>query len=221
MNQDTGTGVGSFTDDNVASVGHSRHNIGVQSDLGRLKRKYHEIRTENLQLKKETETVQSSAGFSETMHVHPTASSSSRPDAFHSCATFSDETTAASKFNGKLVESIFIIEVCAGTARLSRTAQNMGFKVMAIDHSSRRSSCGMPIQCFELEDPAQVEALADLFQLSITTLLLFGLHHLVAQQVELANENKLNWKGWAIFFLVRLDLNCNQTKWMGFQELTS
>ena len=141
-------------------MGQSRHNIGVQSDLGRLKRKYHEIRTENLQLKKETETVKSPAGFSETMHVHPAASSSSRPDAFHSCATFSDETPDASKFKGKLIESIFIIEVCAGTARLSRTAQNMGFKVMAIDHSSRRS-CGMPIQCFELEDPAQVEALAD------------------------------------------------------------
>ena len=31
---------------------------------------------------------------------------------------------------------------------------------MAIDHSSKRS-CGMPIQCFELEDPAQVQSLSD------------------------------------------------------------
>ena len=199
---------------------HSRHNIGVQSDLGRLKRKYHEIRTENLQLKKETETVKSPAGFSETMHVHPAASSSSRPDAFHSCATFSDETPDASKFKGKLIESIFIIEVCAGTARLSRTAQNMGFKVMAIDHSSRRS-CGMPIQCFELEDPAQVEALADFISTEHNHIAFVCLHHRVAQQVELVNENKSDWKGWAIFFPARLDLNCNQIKWMGFQELTS
>ena len=139
---------------------HAQHNIGVQSNLGRLKRKYHKIRNENSQLKKETETVQSSAGSSETLHVDPMTSSSSTSDALHGGATLSDETTASSKFNGKLVESFFIIEICAGTARLSRTAQNMGFKVMAIDHSSRRS-CGMPIQCFELEDPTQVEALAD------------------------------------------------------------
>ena len=137
-----------------------QHNIGVQSDLGRLKRKYHKIRTENSLLKKVTEKVPSSADNPETLHVDSMTSSSSTSNAFHGGATFNDETTAASKFNGKLVESLFIIEVCAGTARLSRTAQNMGFKVMAIDHSSKRS-CGMPIQCFELEDPTQVKALAD------------------------------------------------------------
>ena len=137
-----------------------QHNNGVQSDLGRLKRKYHKIRTENSQLKKVTEKVPSSAGNPETLHVDPMTSSSSTSNTFHGGATFDDEMTAASKFNGKLVESFFIIEVCAGTARLSRTAQNMGFKVMAIDHSSKRS-CGMPIQCFELEDPTQVTALAD------------------------------------------------------------
>ena len=137
-----------------------QHNIGVQPDLGRLKRKYHKIRTENSQLKKATEKVPSSADNPETLHVDSMTSSSSTSNAFHGGATFNDETTTASKFNGKLVESLFIIEVCAGTARLSRTAQNMGFKVMAIDHSSKRS-CGMPIQCFELEDPTQVKALAD------------------------------------------------------------
>ena len=160
MDRGTGTGVGSFTTDNGASVEHAQHNIGVQSNLGRLKRKYHEIRTENSQLKKVTETVQSSAGSSETLRVDPMTSSSSTSNALHGGATFDGETTASSKFNGKLVESFFIIEVCAGTARLSRTAQNMVFKVMAIDHSSKRS-CGMPIQCFELEDPTQVAALAD------------------------------------------------------------
>ena len=71
-----------------------------------------------------------------------------------------DGNSAQSKFKDKLVDTLFIIEICAGTARLSRTAQNMGFKVMAVDHSSKRS-CGMPIQCFELEDPAQVQALSD------------------------------------------------------------
>ena len=160
MDQDTGTGVESSATDNGASVEHLQHTIGVQSDLGRLKRKYHKIRAENSQLRRVTETVQSSAGSSETLHGELTTSSSSRSNALHGGATFCDETTAASKFNGELVESFFITEVCAGTARLSRTAQNMGFKVMAVDHSSKRS-CGMPIQCFELEDPTQVAALAD------------------------------------------------------------
>ena len=132
----------------------------ANSDLGRLKRKYHKIRTENSQSQNFKEPVQVAAGSSQTLHAGSWTPISSGSSSLHGGTSTIGEVNASSKFCGKLVDTLFIIEVCAGTARLSRTAQNMGFKVMAIDHSSKRS-CGMPIQCFELEDPAQVQSLSD------------------------------------------------------------
>ena len=132
----------------------------ANSDLGRLKRKYHKIRTENSQSQNFKEPVPIAAGSSQTLHAESSTPIPSGSSSLHDGASSTGEVNASSRFNGKLVDTLFIIEVCAGTARLSRTAQNMGFKVMAIDHSSKRS-CGMPIQCFELEDPAQVQSLSD------------------------------------------------------------
>ena len=130
-----------------------------QSELGKLKRKYHQICKENSK-SQHTTPATNEAGDSGTMQAEFGTSTTSASNYMHVSAPSSDVNSAESKFKGKLVDTLFIIEICAGTARLSRTAQNMGFKVMAVDHSSKRS-CGMPIQCFELEDPTQVEALAD------------------------------------------------------------
>ena len=62
------------------------------------------------------------------------------------------------KFAGKLLNDILIVEVCAGSARLTRIAREAGFHGLAIDHSSSRS-CGIDICIFELEDQTQVDEL--------------------------------------------------------------
>ena len=55
------------------------------------------------------------------------------------------------------------MEVCAGSARLTRKAREAGFNGIAIDHSSQRS-CGIDICIFELEDPNQVQDLCNFIE---------------------------------------------------------
>ena len=52
--------------------------------------------------------------------------------------------TSAKSFHGMSLEDLFIIEICAGSARLSKVAHQCGFRTMAVDHSTARS-CGFPI----------------------------------------------------------------------------
>ena len=66
------------------------------------------------------------------------------------------ETKQMNKFAGKLLNDILVVEICAGSARLTRIAREAGFHGLAIDHSSSRS-CGVDICLFELEDQTQVE----------------------------------------------------------------
>ena len=52
--------------------------------------------------------------------------------------------TSAKSFHGMSLEDLFIIEICAGSVRLSKVAHQCGFRTMAVDHSTARS-CGFPI----------------------------------------------------------------------------
>ena len=68
------------------------------------------------------------------------------------------EAKQRNKFAGKLLNDILIVEICAGSARLTRVAREAGFHGLDIDHSSSRS-CGIDICIFELEDQTQVDEL--------------------------------------------------------------
>ena len=61
-------------------------------------------------------------------------------------------------FTGLTLEDLYVIELCAGTARLSKVAHGHGFRTMAVDHSSSRT-CGFPICTFDLTDPADLKSL--------------------------------------------------------------
>ena len=64
------------------------------------------------------------------------------------------------KFHNVNVEDIIIIELCAGSARLTKAARTMGFKGVAVDHSDKRS-CGIDICIFDLTDNTQLSNLLD------------------------------------------------------------
>ena len=88
------------------------------------------------------------------------------PDVSHSSDAERPEGIQASpfapyyreKFAGKLVSDLIFVEICAGSARLTRTARDAGFTGIAVDHSTSRS-CGIDICIFELEDQKQVDEL--------------------------------------------------------------
>ena len=67
------------------------------------------------------------------------------------------------KFTNKLVTDLLFVEVCAGSARLTKTARDAGFNGIAIDHTSQRSD-GVDICIFELEDRSQVRDLCNFLE---------------------------------------------------------
>ena len=72
-------------------------------------------------------------------------------------------TTYHQKFSGKLVSDLIFVEICAGSAKLTRTARDAGFTGIAIDHTSSRS-CGIDICILELEDQSQVDELCNFLE---------------------------------------------------------
>ena len=68
------------------------------------------------------------------------------------------ESHAGGRFNHVNIEDLVVLEICAGSARLTKAARAKGFKGIAADHSSERS-CGVDICEFELADPEQLESL--------------------------------------------------------------
>ena len=73
---------------------------------------------------------------------------------------FAESKGSQAKFHNISVEDIIIIEVCAGSARLTKAARAMGFKGVAVDHSDKRS-CGVDICIFDLTDPLQLQDLLE------------------------------------------------------------
>ena len=78
--------------------------------------------------------------------------------------------TAAECFSGMSLEDLFIIEICAGSARLSKVAHQCGFRTMAVDHSTARS-CGFPICVFDLTDPDDLERMVQFLEESADSIL--------------------------------------------------
>ena len=62
------------------------------------------------------------------------------------------------RYNGVNIEDLVVLEICAGSARLTKAARAKGLKGIAVDHSSERS-CGVDICEFEPADPEQLESL--------------------------------------------------------------
>ena len=73
------------------------------------------------------------------------------------------EFSVSRNFSGRTLEDLFIIEICAGSARLSKVAHQCGFRTMAVDHSTARSS-SFPICVFDLTDADDVERLVSFIE---------------------------------------------------------
>ena len=67
------------------------------------------------------------------------------------------------KFHNRLLGDLLFLEICAGSARLTKVARDAGFNGVAIYHSNLRS-CGVNICIFELEDETQVQELCSFIE---------------------------------------------------------
>ena len=73
-------------------------------------------------------------------------------------------------FTGRSLDDLFIIELCAGSARLSKVAHQQGFRTMAVDHSAARAN-SFPICIFDLSDPADLGSIKSFLQESADSIL--------------------------------------------------
>ena len=75
------------------------------------------------------------------------------------------------RFTNVALEELLVIEVCAGSARLTKTCRKLGLRELAIDKSVERS-CGVDIMTLDLTVPSQLQLLLDLIAAEKDKLLL-------------------------------------------------
>eukprot|EP00435_Cladocopium_sp_Y103_P072753 s158_g41.t1 len=74
-------------------------------------------------------------------------------------------TSAEGKsFSGVPLQDVMVLEIFAGTARLSRAIRDLGMKAFAVDKDNKRST-GIHIATYDLNDPDRLHALCDFIKL--------------------------------------------------------
>ena len=72
----------------------------------------------------------------------------------------SSGNSISQRFSNIDIDTLFVLEICAGSARLTKAAREQGFKGLAFDHSDARS-CGIEICNIDLTDPQQLQDLLE------------------------------------------------------------
>ena len=67
------------------------------------------------------------------------------------------------QFEGKNISELLVVEIFAGTARLSKTAREAGFQVLPVDKSSARAT-QIFVASYDVTIPEQLEALIELLE---------------------------------------------------------
>ena len=67
------------------------------------------------------------------------------------------------KFSGVSMEELLVIEVCAGSARLTKTCRKLGLRGLAVDKVTERS-CGIDIMVLDLTVASQLQLLLDIIE---------------------------------------------------------
>lgn len=80
-------------------------------------------------------------------------------------------SVASHKWDNIPLDQLLILEICAGTARLSATARKQGLRALAIDKRKARS-CGTEIMLLDLSIPEQLESLLTIIRTEAHRILL-------------------------------------------------
>ena len=67
------------------------------------------------------------------------------------------------KFSGVSMEELLVIEVYAGSARLTKTCRKLGLRGLAVDKVTERS-CGIDIMVLDLTVASQLQLLLDIIE---------------------------------------------------------
>ena len=67
------------------------------------------------------------------------------------------------RFAGVATDELLVIEICAGSARLTKTCRKLGIRGLAVDKITSRS-CGIDIMTLDLTVPSQLQLLLDIIK---------------------------------------------------------
>ena len=102
-----------------------------------------------------------------------------------------DDDELLSSFAHLQPHDLLVIELCAGTAILSRTAAAVGLRTMPVDNNPRRAP-GKNVLRIDLADPEAVAQLLEIIQHERVALLSCSLRHLVVQPALRASASSSN-----------------------------
>ena len=101
------------------------------------------------------------AGQQNVLDNHPDAKVQEEPAAFSDKEPPSDVQDAETKtFCGSGLDEVMVLEIFAGTARLTRAIRDIGMAAMAVDKYSTRAQ-SVHVACYDLNDPDQLQGLCD------------------------------------------------------------
>ena len=69
-------------------------------------------------------------------HVNEADQPSKKRSRFDDVSSKEECGSLSGRFNGVSIEDLVVLEICAGSARLTKAARAKGFKGIAVDHSS-------------------------------------------------------------------------------------
>eukprot|EP00435_Cladocopium_sp_Y103_P017720 s5862_g4.t1 len=104
-----------------------------------------------------SEGVDIPAAVHDNVHVEQLNSKSS------SSSTCIEPPGPSPKFAGVAIEDLLVIEICAGSARLTKTCRKLGLRGLAVDKTTDRS-CGIDIMILDLTISSQLQLLLDIIR---------------------------------------------------------
>eukprot|EP00435_Cladocopium_sp_Y103_P066264 s14_g28.t1 len=94
------------------------------------------------------------------------------PDIVHATSSNSQSSSPSAcneppgpnpKFAGVAIDELLVIEICAGSARLTKTCRKLGLRGLAVDKTTDRS-CGIDIMVLDLTILSQLQLLLDIIR---------------------------------------------------------
>ena len=90
------------------------------------------------------------------------------------------------RFSEFSIDELLVVEICAGSARLTKTCRKIGLRGLAVDRSKERS-CGTDILALDLTVDSQLQLLLDVLGAKKTNCYWFSSPLHVIPQVELVD----------------------------------
>lgn len=120
------------------------------------------------------------------------------------------------RFDGFRLDEVMVLEIFAGTARLTRAVRDAGMSAMAIDKDANRAQ-SVHIANYDLNDPDQLAALCDFIGKHYHLILWAHFAPSCGTASRARGSRYRNWKNWALKCQSPCVVTANPWAWMDYR----